>query len=315
MRQRIILFTTLTALVQGGLTAQQTRGAYWRPPAATAVKAALAAPSATIAEASPIALELTVTTTGPWKGNPGAVWERRQEDGSWVPFVDKGPRDPSELEIPAATTIYCRPPVRPGVLFHLTPGTWRVQYHLWWLANDHEQYSATTPWCEITIQAHAANQRAMQDTRMLGNPWQFVAGGSRLGEDLVIPPALQGGMVPKGTPMADLAAAITAMRNSGVSIELATAADLTLLRRDARRVGLMAAGQPRTDAAAAVRTRLEALAKAVPAAATPLAGQHGEVLEVQVALLQSEDPAQAAQLIAKVRATSPMLADRLAGIR
>ncbi len=313
MQHTAFLLTTLAALAHGGLTAQHDRG---RTPAATEVTATLAAPASTIAVGSPIAVELTLTTTGPWQGHPEARWERRNvADGNWVPFVDKSPEDPQRLGTPAATTTCLRLAIRPDVLFHLTPGTWRVQYSLSWLADDGEAHSATTPWCEITIQPHEANQRAMRDTRMLGNPWLHVAGRSTLGEDLAIPPAFQHGLVPKGTPMADLAAAITAMRNSGVSNELATAADLTLLHRDVRRVRMMGAGQQRTDAAAAVRTRLEALAKAVPAAATPLAGQHGEVLEVQVELLQGEDPAQAAQLVAKVRATSPLLADRLASIQ
>lgn len=289
-----------------------------RPPttaAATTVKATLAVPHAKVPAASPIHLELTLTTTGAWRGTPHLSWERRDPaTGAWTPFVDKTVEEACDVEARAATTLGAQTCPSAVVLWQLTPGTWRVKATVRWLDVDHKPHAQETAWCEIQIEDHAANQAAMRDTRHgLVSPWQWVVTGSPLSDDVVIPAHLQGkGLLPVGTPMADKAKQIEAMRDSGVSDELALAADLILLRRDVRRLRHLADGPARAEAAKAPRARLEALAKANPITPTPLGGRHGDVLRVLVPLLRLVESDKAAEYVDLLRKTNPLLADQLA---
>ena len=309
MHPTIALATTI-AIFNVGLLAQYPLSPP-PPPAATTLKATLSAPAVKLAVGTPIVLELTLTTSGPWTGSPGLAWERRDPlNGSWKPFVNKSPSDPTYLKTAAATTTYQRVPEQLNVLWHLKPGTWRVQWRTHWVDADGKARRESSPWCELEITDHAGNQAAMRDTShgML-SPWQWVASRAQLGDDVAIPKHLQGrGLFPAKGAMARTHRAITALRDSGVSAELKTAADLILLERDIRHVRDMAPGPARTQAAKQPRDRLEALAKTNAMAATPLGGQHGEVLELLHALLKIDAPKQAQQLVANVRQTKPELA-------
>ncbi len=315
MRTLAPTLLTFFGLALVDLPAQYIADMSPKTPAATTVKATLAVPHNKVLVASPIRLELTMTTTGPWNGWPRVCWERRDaKTGTWQAFVDKSPVDVHSTVIAAATTVGWQMGPKPHVLWHLTPGTWRAKVQLGWSDVDDQPHSEETAWCEIEIADHAANQAAMRDTSHgIISPWQWVLSGSRLTEGLVVPAELQGkGLLPKGTPMADMAAAITTMRNSGVSNELALAADLVLLCREVRQVCSLAAGPARVAAAKAPIARLEALAKANPMTPTPLGGRYGDVMQVLLPLLRLDDPMKAAQIVDRVRLTTPLLADRIA---
>ena len=118
-------------------------------------------------------------------------------------------------------------------------------------------------------------------------------------------------MLPTGKPMAGMAAKLVTLRAAVVSPELVTAIDLVLLGRDVRRVANLPEGPARRAAGAAVRARLDAVLQQCEPTPTPLQGLHGEGLEVMVELWRIEAPQQLDPLVARVRRSAPLLADRL----
>lgn len=329
-RHSTVVFASLLPwLLVAAAPAQYT----WSPPPVavapgTTVQVTLAAPAAKVPVGAPIRLEASLTPSAPWSGGITVMWERRVAKDTWQAWEDKSPGDGrshgdrSRFELAAGATSWQILHGKEMLLYALQPGVWRARAVAYWHDGKDGQ-QAQSPCCEFEVVPHAGNQQLLAKAKTLpmlspgAMAWQWAIEGSRLGEDLPpIDPAvltkLGGrGMLPTGTPMADMAKELASLRAQGASIELVVAAELVLARREIERCQRLPQGPARTAAAAAVRATLGALAADCPPVATPLAGQHADVLAATFDLLRSEDPPAAAQLCNGLRAQWPALADQL----
>ena len=288
----------------------------------TTMQVTLAAPAAKVPSGAPIRLEASLTPSAPWSGTIAVEWERRIAKDSWQAWEDKSPGDWHPFELAGGATSWCTPRAPQSLLYAMLPGGWRTRVVAHWHDGKDAQ-QAPSPWCEFEVVPHAGNQQllAKAKTMPMLSPaamvWSWAVEGSWLGEDLPpVDPAVLAklggrGMLPTGTPMADMAKELASLRAAGASIELVVAAELVLARREIERCKRLPQGPARTAAAAAVRATLGALAANCPPVATPLAGQHGDVLAATYDLLRSEDPPAAVQLCNGLRAQWPALADQL----
>lgn len=288
----------------------------------TTVQATLAAPAAKVPFGAPIRLEASVTASADWHGHLGVVWERRKAQDQWQEWENKSPEDPSLVEVRGGVVHWFRPAAPKVLLYGMQLGEWRARLVCHWSEGAAPQ-QASSGYCTFEVVAHPGNQQLLAKAAtqpMLSaaaNAWSFAVDGARLGEDL--PPidparlaALGGrGMMPVGTPMADLARELAGLRAQGAALELVVAAELVLARRELERLGRLPEGPARAAAVAAVRATLEALARECPGSASPLAGLHGEVRMALASLLCREDPQAAADLVAATRERWPALAGLL----
>lgn len=288
----------------------------------TTVQATLAAPAAKVPFGAPIRLEASVTASADWHGHLGVVWERRLAQDQWQEWENKSPEDPLQYEVRGGAVQWFRL-AAPRMLLHgMQLGVWRAQLVCHWTEGAAPQQAASA-YCTFEVVAHPGNQQLLAKAAtqpMLSaaaNAWSFAVDGAWLGEDL--PPidparlaALGGrGMMPVGTPMADMARELAGLRAQGAALELVVAAELVLARRELERLGRLPEGPARAAAVAAVRATLEALARECPGSASPLAGLHGEVRMALGSLLCREDPQAAADLVAATRERWPALAGLL----